>query len=249
MTQETAEKIKRYINGAMSTEEQIQFEAAVVNDPQLKRDVQLYLHETDPQPETTPPLASYAQPVPEALPPLRQRAQAPQKSLKWVKYVAGGIAAAIAIFFASRLWNAENSTAGGTDPLFTEYLPALQMDPIAAEDDSSVTNKAIGRYNMLNFTGAAELLEKDPAVKNDPDLGLVLANSYLMSNRHEAALALYRKLAELSKFHRNTARYYEALLYLKTGDRAACVEVLRTIPQEAGIYTRSQSLLKKLAAF
>ena len=112
---------------------------------------------------------------------------------------------------------------------------------------NNLTTKAETAFNNHNYKDAEryflDMLETD---KDNIELQLYRAVSLVELNKYNEADKLYNNIIQTPSVYKNKAIWYLALSKLKQGDEEACVNVLKTLPEEAEDYQQAQELIDKL---
>jgi len=102
-------------------------------------------------------------------------------------------------------------------------------------------------FNSKDFAAAekafAQLIETD---KNNAEWNLYSGISNIELNNYDEADDILTEIANGNSAYKNKAIWYLALSKLKQEDTLACIDILKTIPEEADDYERAQRLLDQL---
>ena len=160
------------------------------------------------------------------------------KTYTLFKYI---IAASVALLFGIFTFNQFSS------PTYADFnnYDAISLTVRGANDDLLKT--AENTFNTKNFASAEvafkQLIELD---KDNSELKLYRAISNIELSNFETSDNLLEDLRNGNSAYKNKAIWYLALSKLKQDDEVACVDILKTIPEDADDYTRAQKLLIKL---
>lgn len=117
---------------------------------------------------------------------------------------------------------------------------------VRGSQNDLITN-AEKAFNTKNFTDAetyfSQLLSTDI---NNQELQLYKAISEIELNKFDKAEILLTKISQGNSAFKNKAIWYLALSKLKQKEYKECIEILKSIPEEAEDYTMAQKLLKKI---
>ena len=102
-------------------------------------------------------------------------------------------------------------------------------------------------FNSKDFASAekafAQLIQIDPS---NAELNLYSAISNIELSDYDKADELLTEIANENSAYKSKAIWYLALSKLKQEDVLACIDILKTIPEDAEDYERTQKLLNKL---
>ncbi len=241
---DNTERIDRYLHGAMDAAEKQAFEAEAASNTQLaeelalQRDMERFLHRRAHRDALQAQLrgmdSAYFR---EETPEVKLRAL-PRRRLLWIGVVAA--AAALALFVLRPV------LFGPT--LYEQYAqyPSLSL----AEKSASATtdwSKAEQAFNARDYAAAEPLLRSYvESFPEDMQARLFLGICQMESDRPDDARQTFRSFAQADASLRDYADWYLALSYLKTGDYAACRQVLEAVAPASAQYGKAKELLEKL---
>jgi hypothetical protein len=169
-----------------------------------------------------------------------EKQEAPKKVIQfkpWQYAMAASVALLVGIFMFNNFSN----------PSFNDYnnYESVSFTVRGANDDLLKT--AQEAFNNKDFASAEvafkKLIEKD---ENNAELKLYRAISNIELNNFEMADNILKELSSGNSAFKNKATWYLALSKLKQENKDACLEILKTIQEEADDYKQAQKLIKKL---
>lgn len=238
-----------YLANEMSKEDLADFEARLKNDPQFNqafttyKELGVFLEHkfkneaaTKAFEENLKKISSQHFGTNEA--PGRVGQQPKSLKTNFYKYA---IAACVVLFLGLFVLNQFSA------PTYSDYA---QHDPISLSvrgQNDALLKTAETAFNNKEFEKAeaafASLLESDP---NNLELQFYRAISNIELDNFKTADTLLEQLKNGNSVYKHKAAWYLALSKLKQDNKPACLEILKTIPQEADDYKRAQKLIKKL---
>ncbi|EPR72868.1 hypothetical protein ADIWIN_2191 [Winogradskyella psychrotolerans RS-3] len=162
----------------------------------------------------------------------------PSPTSNFYKYA---VAASVVILLGFFVFNQFGS------PSYDDYnnFDAISLTVRSAEDDSF--SKAEQNFNSQNYDDAIvvfnTILEAD---FSNLEIQLYKSIALVETNQFEEAEVLLNKLSNGNSAYKNKAKWILALNYLKQNKESECINVLKTIPQDAEDYKTAQELMKKL---
>jgi hypothetical protein len=241
------EKISRYVDGEMTGDELDAFEQLLLLDNELKKEVDQYREVNDT-------LKSKLFPDNDEL-AFRQTLEGFQQEYfkrqtkvipidkhrrKYMKWIAAAAAVAIIVVMATWWpWKAD---------LYQEYAP-IKMASVALRGTKSDTllQKATEKFNRKEYADAIPLLESLKQIEPENAYNrFYFAIALLESNQIARSRQEFNALYQGTSLFRYDAAFYIGLSYLKEKDERNCKEWLMKIPSDADIYSKAQSLLKRL---
>lgn len=160
------------------------------------------------------------------------------KTFQFYKYA---IAACVVVLFGIFTFN-QFSNPSYSD--FSNY-DAVSLTVRGENDDLLKT--AENAFNTKDFA-SAEVAFKQLIVKDDSnaEIKLYSAISNIELNNFASAEVLLKDLKNGNSAFKNKATWFLALSKLKQDDNAACIAILKTIPEDAENYKQAQKLIDKL---
>ena len=159
------------------------------------------------------------------------------KFLPWKYTVAASFVALLGLFV---FYNFSNPTYSD----FSNY-DTISLT-IRGEQESTVKNAEIA-FNTANYAEAdkafKELLETD---NTNTEFQFYRAIANIELDNFEVADLLLKNLSKGTSAYKNKATWYLALSKLKQKENKACINILKTIPEDVEDFKQAQKLLKKL---
>ena len=155
----------------------------------------------------------------------------------WQYAMAASVALLIGIFTFNNFSN----------PTFNDYnnYETISLTVRGAQDDLLKT--AENAFNNKDFVKAEaifeQLLTKDGSNK---ELQLYKGIALLELDKFDEADSLFSRLSNTPSVYKSKAIWYLALSKLKQKNHNACLDILRTIPEDADDYKQAQKLINKL---
>jgi tetratricopeptide (TPR) repeat protein len=241
----TFNDIARYAEGDMTVEERSAFEAVLVSDESLQRQLAVYreVHGSLQQHFTADGQRDQLQGT---LHSLRGEffgeASQPAKVVSIKRWLRGAVAVAavlIAVVFIWQPWK---------PGLFKEFADTAMVTPAErGEGTEDLQQKAVTAFNNKEFAEAAGLLQQlRQQDTTNSFVNYYLGISLLQTDRIVEARQIFNNLYEGQSAFKFYAAFYQALGYLKEENNVLCKEWLQKIPADAPNYNKAQELLKKL---
>ncbi|RKD14464.1 hypothetical protein BCY91_08310 [Pelobium manganitolerans] len=236
--------IVNYVDGEMDSAERNTFEAQLLHNQELQKEVALYRnikatlqsHVADNRADAQ--FKNHLASLNKQYFNKQERASAKMRSLPWNKlwYVAAILVVGLLVWAP---WNKN---------LYQQYSNT-QMVSFAERgaNDRSELQKATDAFNSGDFKKAKEILM--PLLNNDQQndvLRYYLGISQVETNEVKIGRINLSKVALGYSLLKYDATFYVALSYLKEKNESACKEWLHKIPSSASNYNKAQELLKKL---
>lgn len=168
--------------------------------------------------------------------------QQPAKVVPFKRYLTIAVAVAAVLITGLLVWNPFAPDLYAT---YSATQMAAQVER-GSRVDSVLQNAAIA-FNNKAFTEAAVLLAE--VVQTQPDNSYALfyfGVAFMQSNQVPRARAVFEKLVKGESAFKYEATFYEALSYLKEGDKDTIKDWLERIPADAPNYRKAQELMRKL---
>ncbi|MFL1012418.1 tetratricopeptide repeat protein [Flavisericum labens] len=132
-------------------------------------------------------------------------------------------------------------------PTYSDYNNYGAISLSVRGENDALLKTAETAFNNKDFAKADEafksLLESD---SNNSELKLYRAVSNIELNKFEIAEGLLNQVRNGNSAFKNKATWYLALSKLKQEQNDACLEILKTIPEDTDDYKRAQKLIGKL---
>lgn len=160
------------------------------------------------------------------------------KTFQFYKYA---IAACVVVLFGIFTFNQFSN------PSYSDFSNYDAISLTVRGDNDDLLKTAENAFNTKDFASAEvafkKLISKE---NNNAELKLYGAISNIELNNFASAEALLQDLKNGNSAFKNKATWFLALSKLKQDDKAACVAVLKTIPEGTDNYKQAQKLLDKL---
>ncbi|WP_303318715.1 hypothetical protein Q4Q34_09365 [Flavivirga abyssicola] len=134
-----------------------------------------------------------------------------------------------------------------SNPTFNDYNNYKTISLTVRGAEEVLLKEAENAFNNKDFAKAEAVFEQ-LLVKNDSnnELQLYRGISLLELDKFDEADSMFGKLSKTPSVYKNKAIWYLALSKLKQKNYDACLDVLKTIPEDADEYKQVQKLIKKL---
>jgi hypothetical protein len=238
--------INRYLDGEMNAEELKTFEAAMLQNADLKNEVELLrdVHATlkiklHPGEDETTLRNSLREMNAEFFSGRSEQAKViPLNRRKWMTVIAAVFVLAL-LLTVWQPWKKED--------LYMQYAD-VQMPGIAKRGaaSDSLLQSAVENFNNKKFAEAIPAFEtvlKDSA--GNSFVQYYYAIALLKNHQTERSRIELTLLYNGNSLFKYDAAFYMALSYLKEKNNAACKDWLNKIPADAGPYGKAQELLKE----
>lgn len=232
-----------YLSEALSKDEVTSFEARLKSEPEFNQAFNTYkelnsflVHKFENEEAST----EFQDNLMSISNSYFEKQEAPKKVVQfkpWQYAMAASVALLVGIFMFNNFSN----------PSFNDYnnYESISFTVRGANDDLLQT--AQEAFNNRDFASAEvafnQLIEEDD---NNAELKLYRAISNIELNNFEMADNILKELSSRNSAFKNKATWYLALSKLKQENKDACLEILKTIQEEADDYKQAQKLIKKL---
>lgn len=232
-----------YLSEALSKDEVTSFEARLKSEPEFNQAFNTYkelnsflVHKFENEEAST----EFQDNLMSISNSYFEKQEAPKKVVQfkpWQYAMAASVALLVGIFMFNNFSN----------PSFNDYnnYESVSFTVRGANDDLLQT--AQEAFNNRDFASAEaafnQLNEEDD---NNAELKLYRAISNIELNNFEMADNILKELSSGNSAFKNKATWYLALSKLKQENKDACLEILKTIQEEADDYKQAQKLIKKL---
>jgi tetratricopeptide (TPR) repeat protein len=235
------ENIERYLHGRMNPEEKKAFEEEMTHDSNLAEDVTFqaqvtrYVKKNAKREALQGSLADIGADFFQDAPakPLKT---IHRRNFSWLILAA----AVVALLLVARVMLRPS--------LYEQYAnyPELSLTEKAVDGEVGIEEIETA-FNSKDFTKAQSLLEQySQAHPNDAQARLYIGLCAIELQQYARARAVLEPLAQEEGPFRDYAYWYAALSWLKQGNKAACREALKSLPEDSEFWEKSRALLKKL---
>ena len=239
-------EIARYAEDDMTAEERQEFEQALSTDTALQEQLALYREVHDSMYHHFNPGEDQYQ-LQQTLQDMRDEFF--NKAARRTKVVPIGRKLQYAISVAAILlitiiiwkpWQKED--------LYGKYAQLEMTNPAERGNNTdSLLQEAAIAFNKEDFATAEKNLEQVRSIKPDDSFTNFYYGASLLRNGKTAqARVVLSAVANGESAFKYHATFYQALTYLKEGNKDACREWLQKIPADASFYKKAQELLNKL---
>lgn len=241
----TFNDIARYAEGGMSADERSAFEAALSADESLRQQLALYqeVHGSLQQHFGADEQRDQLQ---DTLQSMRGEffgaASQPARVIRMKRYLRGAVAVAAILIAVIVIWQPWKPD------LFNKFSETSMVTPAERGDAAdNLLQQAVEAFNKKEYDRAATLLQQ---VKQQ-DTANSFVNFYygvalLQTDKLTKARDIFNQLFAAESAFKFDAAFYQALGYLKEGNKAACKEWLQKIPSDAANYNKARALLQQL---
>jgi hypothetical protein len=239
-------EIARYAEDDMTAEERQEFEQALSTDTALQQQLAMYRDVHGSLQQHFHKDAQQSQ-LEDTLQQMRgeffSKASTPAKVIPMKRYLRYAIGAAAVLLVAIFLWNPFQP-----GDLFGKYAHLDMINPaVRGENTDSLLQQAAIAFNKEDFATAEKNLDQVRRVKPDDSFtNFYYGVSLLQNGKLAQSRVVLSALANGESAFKYEATYYQALTWLKEGNKETCREWLQKIPADAANYARARELLDKL---
>ncbi|OQP64844.1 hypothetical protein A3860_19000 [Niastella vici] len=241
----TFNDIARYAEGEMNADERSAFEVALLADESLRNQLALYqeVHGSLQQHFGADEQRDQLQ---NTLQSMRGEffgaATQPARVVPMKRYLRGAVAVAAILIAVIVIWQPWKPD------LFKEFSETSMVAPAERGDAADdLLEQAVEAFNKKEYATAATLLQQ---VKQQDTANSTINFYYgvalLQTDKLKEARDIFNRLFAAQSAFKFEAAFYQALGYLKEGNKVACKEWLQKIPADANEYNRAQRLLQQL---
>ncbi len=243
------EIIQQYINGELSNDEVVAFEAAIRANPILAEEVKLYKTIDREMQEQVVGKAN-ATDVQTSLQELTNEFFSTPKakviSVKKYWWAVGAAAAAVLLFFLLRpAFNTRFDNA----KLYAAYTKDVKelSTEVRGGNTDSLLSAAAKLYNTKNFKAAIPLLkEVVDKVPESKEFYIAAGYCYMQIENTDSAILIFDEIIKTTSIYKSRAQWYKALALLKQNKIDSCYADLKLIPEGADNYKAARELMKKI---
>lgn len=249
MNQINYEMISRYLEGELSGEELLAFEAAMKNDPALAEEVHLYQSINEEMQAHTQDLKE-EQALKHKLHQLNKehfRTEVPKvrKMNRWWLAAVAAVAAAIVLFILRPF----SGTSFNNEKVFAAYMKEVEPLPgvVRGNEKDALLEKATDLYNRKQYKEALPLLREMSTVKpGDTQVKLAAGICLLQTGQYDAANAVFNEIAGGDTIYKEEAIWYKALTALITNKTDECYTLLQSLSAGSSNAEKAKELMKKI---
>jgi predicted Zn-dependent protease len=167
-----------------------------------------------------------------------EKQEVPKKRFKPWQYA---MAATIALLIGITMFNNLST------PVYSDYSNYNSISLTVRGDQDALLKTAENAFNAKDFAKAESAFKSLMVIdKDNAELQFYRAVANLELNKFDTAESLLISLKNGQSAFKNKAIWYLALSNLKQKEYNECLEILRTIPEDADDYNKAQKLIKKL---
>lgn len=169
-----------------------------------------------------------------------EKQEAPKRVVRfkpWQYAMAASIALLIGITVFNNL----------STPVYSDYANYNAISLTVRGEQDALMHTAENAFNIKDFAKAEEAIKSLMVLdKDNAELKFYSAVANIELNNFETAETMLISLKNGQSAYKNKAIWYLALSNLKQKEYDECLEILRTIPEDADDYNKAQKLIKKL---
>ena len=238
---------ENYLLGDLSEDEKKTFETRIEKDSKFKesfntyKELSSYLEHTFENEDVSKTFKENLQKISKAYFEKNEVAEKIKGSTKTYLFYKHVIAACVVLFFGIFMFNQFSN------PSYADFAHYDTISLTVRGEQDVLLKTAEKAFNNKDFAKAegafSKLLKID---KENSELKLYSAIANIELSHFETADALLSNLQEGQSVYKNKATWYLALSKLKQKDYAACLNILKTIPEDADNYKQAKNLIHKL---
>lgn len=239
-------EVARYAEDDMTAGERQEFEQALSTDRALQEQLALYLEVHGSLKQHFTKDAQQAG-LENTLQQMRSeffsKTPAPAKVVSMKTYLRYAVSAAAILIIAVLIWNPFQK-----EDLYGKYAQVEMINPAErGESADSLLQQAAIAFNNNDYATAEKNLEQVRRTKPDDSFTNYYYGVALLKNDKTAqARVVLSAVANGESAFKYPATFYQALSFLKEGDKTSTREWLQKIPADAPDYAKAQELLNKL---
>ena len=169
-----------------------------------------------------------------------EKQETPKKAINfkpWQYAMAASVALLIGIVLFNNL----------ATPSYSDYATHGNISLTVRGEQETLLQTAENAFNARDFVKAEEAFNSLMLIDGDNvEIQFYNAIANLELNDFETAEILLNNIKNGESAYKNKAIWYLALSKLKQNEHDACLEILKTIPEDAEDYGKAQKLIKKL---
>ncbi|MDO7173385.1 tetratricopeptide repeat protein [Mariniflexile sp. AS56] len=169
-----------------------------------------------------------------------EKQEAPKKIARFKPWQYA-MAATVALFIGVTVFNNFSS------PVYEDFANYDSISLTVRGDQDALLKTAENAFNTKDFAKADEAFKSLMVMnKDNAEFQFYRGVANLELNKFDTAEGLLTSLSKGQSAYKNKATWYLALSNLKQNEFDDCLEILRTIPEDAEDYKKAQKLIKKL---
>ncbi len=249
--------IDAYLSGSLSATEQQAFEQEITQNPEIKKEIELYQSlqqhlrgdwtRLDPalHTEELKNLSAYRRS--NEFVDIKQHLEqvgttyfeqpTPTTKRRWWYY-----AAAIAVLVIGMV-SVQMFTTPTTDALYAEYATWKELPSLTVQgDDATTVAQGEALFYKKQYREAIRIFETAQTTDTYPTIWMYLGASYLEMGNTEKAIALFQQLKDSNTLDSPKANWYLALAYLKTGNNEQSKQALQQLISTKNNFKQAEAI-------
>lgn len=234
---------ENYLLGELSKEEIVAFETRLETDSKFKESFNTYKELTsflEHKFENEAASTAFQTNLKNISIAYFDKQESPVKSIKfkpWLYATAASVVLLISIVLFNNL----------STPVYSDYANYDSISLTVRGEQDALLHTAENAFNAKDFAKAEEAFKSLMVLdKDNVELQFYRGVANVELNKFETAEKLLLSLSKGQSVYKNKAKWYLALSNLKQEEYDECIEILKTIPEDADEYKQAQKLIKKL---
>ena len=234
---------ENYLLGELSKEEIVAFETRLETDSKFKESFNTYKELTsflEHKFENEAASTAFQTNLKNISIAYFDKQESPVKSIKfkpWLYATAASVVLLISIVLFNNL----------STPVYSDYAKYDSISLTVRGEQDALLHTAENAFNAKDFAKAEEAFKSLMVLdKDNVELQFYRGVANVELNKFETAEKLLLSLSKGQSVYKNKAKWYLALSNLKQEEYDECIEILKTIPEDADEYKQAQKLIKKL---
>lgn len=237
------EQFEHFLSHQLTAEETTAFEERLKNDPDFAesfRHYQLLQQDMEQWYQATPGRQQLKQTLQGIVQQPAQKAKL--RSVRWYLWRAAAV-----FIIAAAIWWMLLPASKSNEKLYAEYSAGETLSFTRGGIADSLWSQASGLLYDKKYNEAIVPLQQIINSSKDSlqEAALYLGYSYMQADKNESAENTFSSIHTSNTTTAEKLRWYKALLYLKTGKKPACINLLKEIVADGGAYSgKAKQLLK-----
>ncbi|WP_111307725.1 tetratricopeptide repeat protein [Confluentibacter sediminis] len=247
MTDQDYILFENYLLGDVSEEEKKTFEIRLEEDSKFKesfntyKELSSYLEHTFENEDASKAFKANLQKISKVYFDKNKDSVKIEGSKNTYHFYKYAMAACVVLFLGIFMFNQFSN------PSYADFAHYDTISLTVRGEQDALLKTAENAFNNKDFAKAEDAFSKLLKVdKDNSELKLYRAIANIELNHFETADALLFNLQEGQSVYKNKATWYLALSKLKQKQYAACLDILKTIPEDADNYKQVKNLINKL---
>ena len=236
-----------YLSNELSKEEIISFENRLKTDSKFKESLQLYketssfLEDKFENEENLAAFKANIEKISKASFNKTNTNQNKKGTKKTINYFLYSLSACVVLLFGIFMFNQFSN------PSYSDYANYGTISLTVRGNNNALLQTAENAFNTKDFKKADEALKSlIVSDENNAELKLYRGIANVELSNFEVADALLSNLQKGNSAYKYKATWYLALSKLKQNENDECLQILKTIPEDADDYNQAQKLINKL---